>query len=102
MFERILRRFRERIRATQFVVTLHAVEELEDEGLSVFDVEHAFLTGKIAGRQRDAETGEWKYHYSLCRNEPIEPTGLFVMSVVGRVLRCVTLPEAMARAPAYL
>lgn len=61
MFERILRRFRERIRATQFVVTLHAVEELEDEGLSVLDVEHAILTGKITHRQRDADTGEWKY-----------------------------------------
>jgi hypothetical protein len=61
MFERILKRFRERIRAGRFVVTLHAVEELEDEGLSVFDVEHAILTGKITHRQKDEETREWKY-----------------------------------------
>jgi len=61
MFERVLKLFRERIRAGRFVVTLHAVEELEDDGLSVYDVEHAILTGKIARRQRDLDTGEWKY-----------------------------------------
>ena len=61
MFERILKRFREKIRAAQFVVTLHAVEELEDEGLSVLDVEQAILTGRITRRQKDADTGEWKY-----------------------------------------
>jgi hypothetical protein len=43
MFERILKRVREKIRAQQFVVTLHTIEELEDEGLSVLDVERAIL-----------------------------------------------------------
>jgi hypothetical protein len=61
MFERILKRFRERIRARQFVVTVHAAEELEDEGLSVFDLEHAVLTGHITHRQKDDKTLEWKY-----------------------------------------
>lgn len=61
MFERVLKLFRERIRAGRFVVTLHAAEELEDDGLSVYDVEHAILTGKITRRQRDVDTGEWKY-----------------------------------------
>jgi hypothetical protein len=61
MFESVLKKFRDRIRALQFVVTLHAVEELEDEGLSVLDVEHAILTGNITRRQKDADTGEWKY-----------------------------------------
>ena len=61
MFERILKRFRERVRAGRFVVTLHAVEELEDEGLSVLDVEHPILTGRIVRRQRDEEKAEWKY-----------------------------------------
>lgn len=61
MFERILKRFRERIRSGEFVMTLHAVEEMEDEGLSILDVEHALLTGKITRRQKDEETQEWKY-----------------------------------------
>ncbi len=47
MFERILRQFRERVRSRQFVMTLHAVEEMEDDRLTVLDVEHAILTGKI-------------------------------------------------------
>jgi uncharacterized protein DUF4258 len=34
---------------------------LEDEGLSVLDVEHAILTGQIEKRQKDVDTGEWKY-----------------------------------------
>lgn len=42
-------------------MTLHAVEEMEDEGLSIFDVERAILTGKIVRRQKDEETREWKY-----------------------------------------
>ena len=61
MFQRVLKRFQNKIRARQFVVTLHAVEELEDEGLSVLDLEHAILTGEIATRQKDADTREWKY-----------------------------------------
>jgi hypothetical protein len=40
---------------------LHAEEEMVDHGLSVFDVEHAILTGRIVERQRDVHTREWKY-----------------------------------------
>ena len=58
MFERILKLFRERVRTGGFVMTLHAVEEMEDEGLSIFDVEHAVLTGKKTRRQMDEETRE--------------------------------------------
>ena len=61
MFERILRQFRERVRSRQFVMTLHAVEEMEDDRLTVLDVEHAILTGKMVERQPDIETSEWKY-----------------------------------------
>ena len=61
MFERVLKLFRERIRTGRFVVTLRGVDELEDEGLTVYDVEHVILTGRIIHRQRDLETSEWKY-----------------------------------------
>ena len=61
MFERILKRFREKIRERQFVVTVHATEELEDERLSVLDLEYAILAGAITHRQKDEETLEWKY-----------------------------------------
>jgi hypothetical protein len=61
MHERILRRFRERIRSLDYVVTLHAEEEMDQDGLSVFDLENAVLTGEIVERQRDRLTQEWKY-----------------------------------------
>ena len=61
MFRSILQRFRERIRTRQFLITLHGLEEMEDEGFTVLDVEHVILTGEIVERQKDENTGEWKY-----------------------------------------
>ncbi|MBN1421707.1 MAG: DUF4258 domain-containing protein [Planctomycetes bacterium] len=52
---------RELVRTYAYVVTTHAQEEMEADQLSVFDLEHCVLTGKIAERQRDRRTGEWKY-----------------------------------------
>jgi hypothetical protein len=42
-------------------MTLHAEEEMDDDGLSIFDVESVILTGVISERQRDTQTAEWKY-----------------------------------------
>ena len=61
MYERILKQMRERVRTRQYVVTLHADEELDDEGLSIFDVERCILIGEIIERQKDRATAEWKY-----------------------------------------
>ena len=61
MFEHILQRMREKVRALDYVMTIHAEEEMEDDGLSILDVEHTMLTGEIIERQQDQETGEWKY-----------------------------------------
>ena len=56
MYERILQRFRESIRSLNYVVPLHADEEMDEDGLSVFDLENAVLTGDIVERQRDGST----------------------------------------------
>jgi hypothetical protein len=61
MFERILKRMREKIRTRQYVMTLHAEEEMNDDGLSIYDVERGILTGEIMERQKDRVTAEWKY-----------------------------------------
>jgi len=61
MFGRILNRMREKIRTRQYVMTLHAEEEMDNDGLSIFDVERGLLTGNIVERQKDRATGEWKY-----------------------------------------
>ncbi len=61
MYERILRRMRARIHTRQYVMTLHAAEEMDDDELTIFDVERVILTGAIIARQEDHITGEWKY-----------------------------------------
>ena len=61
MYVRILRQMREKIRARQYVMTIHAEEEMVDDNLSIFDVEHVILTGCITERQKDQDTAEWKY-----------------------------------------
>ena len=45
MFERILKQMREKIRTRQYVMTLHAEEEMDNEGLAIYDVERGILTG---------------------------------------------------------
>ncbi|MBI3654184.1 MAG: DUF4258 domain-containing protein [Acidobacteria bacterium] len=52
---------REKIRARQYVMTLHAEEEMDNDGFSIFDVESGILTGEIIERQKDNLSGEWKY-----------------------------------------
>jgi hypothetical protein len=52
---------RERVRSRQYVMTHHARIEMSDDGISIYDVEHAVLTGEILNRQQDQLTGEWKY-----------------------------------------
>jgi hypothetical protein len=61
VYERILKQMREKIRTRQYVMTLHAEEEMDEDGLTIFDVERGILTGKIVERQNDHDTGEWKY-----------------------------------------
>lgn len=52
---------REKIRTRQYVMTLHAEEEMADDGLTIFDIERGILTGEIVERQEDYNTGEHKY-----------------------------------------
>ncbi len=61
MYDRVLNQMRERIRSREYVMTLHAEEEMDDDNLSIFDVEHGILTGRIVERQTDRVTVEKKY-----------------------------------------
>ncbi len=60
---------RERVRKLQYVMTLHAEEEMDDDGLTIFDVESVILTGRIIEQQRDRRTRERKY---LVRGETVD------------------------------
>ncbi|MCA0241518.1 MAG: DUF4258 domain-containing protein [Proteobacteria bacterium] len=48
------------IRTLSYVVSTHAADELEDDKLSVFDLENIILTGQVVERQRDKSTREVK------------------------------------------
>ncbi|HEY88454.1 MAG TPA: DUF4258 domain-containing protein [Thermoflexia bacterium] len=52
---------REKIRTRQYVITMHAEEEMDNDNFSIFDIESSILTGEIRERQNDRDTGEWKY-----------------------------------------
>ena len=47
MFERLLKRMREKIRTRQYIMTVHAEEEMDEDDLTIFDIEHCILTGEI-------------------------------------------------------
>jgi uncharacterized DUF497 family protein len=60
---------RDKIRARQYVMTLHAEEEMDEDGLSIYDVESVILTGEIIEHQRDRKSRERKY---LVRGQTVE------------------------------
>ena len=61
MYDRLLKRMRELIRARRYIMPLHAEDEMEADGLTIYDVESVILTGKIIERQKDRASAEWKY-----------------------------------------
>lgn len=54
-------RIRSLVREKRYVVSTHAAEELDDDNLSIFDLESILLTGETAGRQRDRNTTGAKF-----------------------------------------
>jgi hypothetical protein len=52
---------RQLIRTLSYAVSTHAADELEDDNLSILDLESVVLTGQIIERQRDRSTRETKY-----------------------------------------
>jgi hypothetical protein len=63
---------------------------MNEDGLTIYDVERGILTGQISERQKDKVTAEWKY---LIRGETVEggeieliaklsPTGKLVIITV--------------------
>ena len=61
MFDRELRRFRESVRVSSYVITYHALDEMDEDGFSVLDLESCVLTGTVVERQQDRRTGERTY-----------------------------------------
>ena len=53
-------RIRNLVRSLDYVVSVHSAEELEDDNLTILDLENIILTGRIVERQKDRETREPK------------------------------------------
>jgi hypothetical protein len=61
VFEPVLHRIQAKIRTLDYVMTIHADEEMDDDGLTILDVEQVILTGQIVKRQGDHNNVDWKY-----------------------------------------
>jgi hypothetical protein len=85
-----IRLIRQLIRARRYVVSVHAADELEDDELSVLDLENIVLTGRIVQRQRDRGTREVKVvirgralsGMPCCTVTKIGPTGRAIIITV--------------------
>ena len=60
MAQATISQLRHLIRTLNYVVSAHAAEELDDDNLSILDLENIILTGQISERQRDVRTREVK------------------------------------------
>lgn len=69
-------------------MTLHAFDEIDEDALSVFDVERAILTGEIIERQRDPLTREWKY---LVRGRAVDGREIVVVSKLSLTDKLVVI-----------
>ncbi|HIE28212.1 TPA: DUF4258 domain-containing protein [Candidatus Poribacteria bacterium] len=71
---------REKVRRREYVVTSHARKEMNDDGLTIYDVERGILTGEIIERQQDKVTAEWKYRI---RGETVEDDEVEVIAKIS-------------------
>ncbi|MEA5564738.1 DUF4258 domain-containing protein [Anabaena sp. UHCC 0399] len=86
MFYEILQRIREKIVARQYVMTLHAEEEMSDDNLSIYDIEQGIFTGEILERQRDKLTAESKYRIRGLTLDDGEVEIIAKLSPTGKVV----------------
>jgi hypothetical protein len=59
------------------VMTVHAEEEMDEDDLTILDVERSILTGEIGHKQKDPETKEWE----VSCEKPFAYTGHEVITV---------------------
>ena len=52
-----IERIREKVRLRHYDMTVHAVEEMAEDGLDIVDMEHAVLAGRVVRIERDDPRG---------------------------------------------
>ena len=76
------------IRNLEYVMTIHAEEELENDGLNIFDIENAILSGEIVERQRDTDTKELKY---LFKGKSLDDNEIIVVGKISLTSKLVII-----------
>jgi len=80
LFESILVELRSFVRANKYIVTTHAADEMDEDDLSIYDIERAILNGEIVERQKDEERSGWKY---LVRGRSLDEYPVTVVTKIG-------------------
>lgn len=86
MFDKILQGMRDKIANQQYVMTIHAEEEMSDDGLTIYDIEQGIFTGEILERQKDRLTGESKYRIRGTTVEGGEVEIIAKLGLTGKVV----------------
>ncbi len=86
MSHSIINQLRNLIRTLNYVVSTHAAEELEDDDLSILDLENIILTGQITERQRDIQTREAKYVVSGCTLDGSQAQAVVKIGLTGKLI----------------
>jgi Domain of unknown function (DUF4258) len=86
LFDEILQRIRNKIASHQYVMTLHAEEEMSDDNLTIYDIEQGILTGEIIERQKDKMTAESKYRIRGLSIDAFEVEIIVKLSPTGKVV----------------
>jgi hypothetical protein len=79
---------REKVRRREYVVTLHARKEMNDDELTIYDIERGILTGETIERQQDKVTAEWKYRI---RGKTVEDDGVEIIAKLSPIGKLVII-----------
>jgi hypothetical protein len=81
------------IRSLNYVVSIHAAEELDDDNLTILDLENIILTGEIIERQRDRRTREVK---CVIRGSTLDDRQAEIVAKIGPTGRLVVITVYLA------
>jgi hypothetical protein len=79
---------REKVRRREYIVAFHARKEMNDDELTIYDIERGILTGEILERQQDKVTAEWKYRI---RGETIGCTRIEIIAKISPTNKLVII-----------
>jgi len=86
MAQSTISRFRHCVRTLDYVVSSHAAEELDDDNLTILDLENVILTGQIVERQRDNRTREAKYRVAGLTLDGFPAEAVVKTGITGRLV----------------